>query len=367
MNDVAPKPQPSRNGRDEHPSVTDAAATSPPAERLSPIAALADKTAFWMLVVLLALVALFSLASPNNAFFSVGNFFTIALNASQLVLVAGGMTFLLGARQLDLSIGSNVVLTSVLAAKTITALAGTPEEIAVGEYPNLALAVVAGVAVAFVSGAAFGLVNGLLVTRLKLSSFLVTLATTAIGLGIALVITHGANVPDLPRALQTGFAIHRIGGFLPVPVAIAAAVALALWFMLAATRFGAHTLAIGSSPDAARRAGIPVDAHVCGLFVLMGFLAGGAAMLDISRFATTNISGHQTDALQAIAAAVIGGTSLFGGVASLPGSVVGALIPTVLATGLVIMRVDAFYQLVVVGLIVIVAVAVDQRNRQRLS
>lgn len=353
-----------------HPDFKAAAMTSPPTppmqnDHQSVFARLRGATAFWMFLVLLGLVAVFSAISPNNVFLSLNNLFTIALNASQLILLACGMTFLLGARHLDLSIGSNVVLSSVLAAKTITVLAGTPDQVAMGEYPNLALAVTSGTLVAFATSIAFGAVNGLLVTRLKLSSFLVTLATTAIGLGLALVITHGANVPHLPRVLQTSFAVYRLFGFVPMPVIVALAVAAVLWFVLSQTTYGTHTLAIGSSPDSARRAGIATDRHVTSLFMLMGALAGATAMLDISRFATTNISGHQTDSLQAIAAAVIGGTSLFGGIASLPGAVVGALIPVVLATGLVIMRVDSFYQLIVVGMIVIAAVYIDQRNRAR--
>ena len=122
-----------------------------------------------------------------------------------------------------------------------------------------------------------------------------------------------------------------------------------------------------ASPEAASRAGINTDRHLMGLFALMGLLAGIATMIDISRFATTNISGHQTDNLQAIAAAVIGGTSLFGGVASIPGTVVGTLIPVVLGTGLIFLRVDSFYQLIVIGLIIIIAVYVDQRNRLLLK
>ena len=334
-------------------------------DRHGPLSRLRESTSFWMLLVLVGLVALFTLISPNHVFLNLSNLFAIALNAAQLVVLAAGMTFLLGARQLDLSIGSNVILSSVLAARTITALAGTPAEIEVGEYPHLALAVATGTLVALGSGGLFGIVNGLLVTRLKLNSFLVTLATTAIGLGLALVITHGANVPNLPRVLQTDFAIYRVGGWVPMPVILAFVILLGLWFVLAQTAFGAHTLAIGSSPDAARRAGISTERHLTLLFILMGVLSGVAAMLDISRFATTNISGHQTDSLQAIAAAVIGGTSLFGGIASLPGALVGALIPVVLATGLVILRVDSFYQLIVVGVIVIIAVTIDQRTRKR--
>ncbi|GAA3606770.1 ABC transporter permease [Gibbsiella greigii] len=326
---------------------------------------LRETTVFWMALILFGLIVLFSMISPNHAFLSVNNFFNIALNASQLVLMAVGMTFLLGAREFDLSIGANLVLSSILAAKTITSLAGTPDEVAMGEYPHLPLALTAGILVALITGTLFGIINGLLVTKLKLSSFLVTLATTAIGLGTALVITHGANVPNIPRVLQTSFATYRLFDVVPLPVILSLAIVLLLWFVMAQTRFGIHTLALGSSPDASRRAGINNGRHLISLFAMMGFICGIAAMLDISRFATTNIGGHQTDNLQAVAAAVIGGTSLFGGMASIPGTLIGTMIPVVLGTGLVIMGLDSFYQLIVVGLIVIAAVYIDQHNRQR--
>jgi ribose transport system permease protein len=329
------------------------------------LARAARTTVFWMFVSLLVLVAGFGFLSTNHVFFNLSNIFTMALNASELVLLAVGMSFLLGAGQLDLSIGSNLTLASVLAALTITSLAGTPEQVSAGEYPNLGPAIAAGVVVALASGGLFGLVNGLLVTRLRLSSFLVTLAMTGIGLGATLVITHGANVPYLPRALQSGFAVNKVGGVVPMPVILSLVIVAALWFVMAKTRFGIRTLAIGSAPSAANRAGIDTDRHVLKLFVMMGLLAGIAAVIDISRFATTNIGGHQTENVQAIAAAVIGGTSLFGGVASVTGAVIGTLIPVVLGTGLVILRIDSFYQLIVVGVIIIIAVYVDQRNRDR--
>jgi ribose transport system permease protein len=338
-----------------------------PHQRPVLLASLKEKTAFWMFLVLILLVVLFSFISPHHVFLRSNNLFAIALNASQLILLAVGTTYLLAARELDLSIGANATLASVLAAQTITTLAGTPDQVANGEYPNLALAIIAGTAVAFTSGIIFGLMNGMLVTRLKINSFLVTLATTVIGLGISLVITHGADVPNLPRVLQTSFATYRVFGIIPTPVIISFTIASILWFVMSQTKFGVHTLAIGSSPEAARRAGVKCEAHLMVLFGLMGFLCGCAAMLDISRFATTNISGHQTDNLQAVAAAVIGGSSLFGGVASIVGAVVGTLIPVVLSTGLVIMRVDSFYQLIVVGVIVIVAIYIDQRGRKRTS
>jgi len=128
-----------------------------------------------------------------------------------------------------------------------------------------------------------------------------------------------------------------------------------------------RTLAIGSSQEASIRAGVDVAAHTIRLFVLMGMLVGVAAVIDIARNANTNVVGHQTDNLQAIAAVVLGGTSLFGGIASVGGSIIGTLIPVMLQNGLVIMQVAPFYQFVIVGVILILAVYFDQRRRERAT
>jgi ribose transport system permease protein len=215
----------------------------------------ARTTAFWMFLSLLVLVGAFGTLSTNHVFFNLSNFFTMALNASELVLLAVGMSFLLGAGQLDLSVGSNLTLASVLAARTITALAGTPDQVTAGDYPNLLPAVAAGVVVALVSGGLFGLVNGLLITRLKLTSFLVTLAMTGIGLGTTLVITHGANVPYLPRALQSGFAVNKVGGLVPLPVILSLVIVVVLWFVLARTRLAStHSRSVRRLRPPAERA-----------------------------------------------------------------------------------------------------------------
>ena len=132
--------------------------------------------------------------------------------------------------------------------------------------------------------------------------------------------------------------------------------ALVLSFVCARRAYGMHTLAIGSSRQAAERAGVSIDLHVVSLFVLVGLLAGIAGVFDLSRFATTNLSGHQTDALSAIAGAVIGGTKLFGGRASVIGAVFGATLAVILETGLVIQGLSPFYQLIAVGVVLIVAV-----------
>jgi ribose transport system permease protein len=156
-------------------------------------------------------------------------------------------------------------------------------------------------------------------------------------------------------------------GFLvrvPWIVFVAAGVTALAAVALAATRFGRYTYAIGSNPEAARRAGIAVDRHLIKVYGLSGMLAGLAGFLNLAHFTTTTLGGHSTDNLQAIAAVVIGGTSLFGGIGSVLGTVVGVFIPAVLQNGFVIVGVQAFWQPVAVGAVLIVAVYADQVRRR---
>lgn len=324
---------------------------------------LIHSSAFWISLVVVGLVIVFGAITPNNVFIKPTNLLTIGLNASQIILLAVGMTFLIAAGQLDLSVGFSLILSSVLAAKTMVAIGGPLDQVSAGDYPNLIPAIIAGVVVAIGSAASFGLINGLLVTRLRLNSFIATLATSGIFYGIALIFTSAANVPFLPDELQTYFGSNRLFGLFPVPLLLTAFICVLLWWTMDKTRFGVRTVAIGSEREAAVRAGIAVDAHIVKLFVLMGVLVGVAAVIDLARNASTNVVGHQTDNLQAIAAVVLGGTSLFGGIASVGGTILGSLIPVMMANGLVILNVQPFYQLVVVGSILIVAVYLDQRRR----
>src|SRR5262249_53757588 len=156
----------------------------------------------------------------------------------------------------------------------------------------------------------------------------------------------------------TGFGNAELIG-IPLPVILVVLVIVCAWLALKATRFGMRTLAVGSSLQAAQRAGVKTDRHLVGLFTLMGFLVGLAAIVGLSRFGTTNVLGHQPAPRAGIAGTVIGGTSLFGGIASIGGAVVGALLPVVLGTGLVIMSVQSFYQQIVVGLILLLAIYLD--------
>jgi ribose transport system permease protein len=164
----------------------------------------------------------------------------------------------------------------------------------------------------------------------------------------------------LITTIGTGRAVDQI----PWLVIIAFAVAIVFGVILATTRFGRYTYAIGSNEEAARRAGIAVDRHLMKVYGLAGTLAGLAGFLSLARFSTTTIGGHDTDNLQAIAGVVIGGTSLFGGIGTMLGSVFGVFIPAVLQNGFVIVGVQPFWQQIAVGAVLIGAVYLDQLRRR---
>ncbi len=316
--------------------------------------------------VLLGIVLIFALITPAGSFLSFDNLRNVALDASAMLILAAGMTFLLIAAGLDLSIGAMVVFCAVVSAKVMLWLAGdvTPD-IAQMRHPHLALALVLGITAAVATGFAWGAVNGFLAVRAKIPAFIATLATSGVILGLAQVWTGGLNVSGTPIELQEFFGLGALFGVIPWPVVVAIVVTGVLWVVLANTRFGLRTYAIGANPDSARRAGINVNRHLLMLYILMGVLAGIVGVIDLARFNTASVSGHSEDALAAISAVVIGGTSLFGGRGRMSGTVIGALIPAVLLNGFVIMNVDPFWQNVAVGMVLLAAVYVDQLRRRR--
>jgi ribose transport system permease protein len=196
------------------------------------------------------------------------------------------------------------------------------------------------------------------------NSLIATLAMLGIATGVADLLTNGTDLSNIPQGLQYDFGIRLVFG-VPLPALIALVIWLVAWTGIATTRYGMRLLAMGSSRDAAVRAGLRVNRQLTSTFVLVGGLAGLAGLFDLTRFATTNLSGHTTDALAALTAAVIGGTSLFGGHISMPGVLAGALLAVILQDGLIIIGVSAFYQLVAIGVVLIVAVTIDQRRRPR--
>ena len=310
----------------------------------------------WIFFVLVAMVAAFGALRPSEFLgsFDIQSIFT---NAAVALTLAVGMTYVIITAGIDLSVGSVLVLGGVLAVKTMSAVGGSnPDTIGWGP-------ILVGLAVGILAGLACGIVNGGLIAWLKIPPLIVTLGMFGIALGLADVLTSGVDLADVPSKLGSTIGNGKLG---PVPWLVVIAVIVTLFggLVLSLTRFGQHTYAIGSNDEAARRAGINVRWHLVKIYAIAGALAGLGGDLSLAHFTTTTISGHLEDNLVAISAVVIGGTSLFGGVGTMIGTVVGVFIPVVLAAGLVIMSVQSFWPQVVTGVILIVAVYFDQVRRR---
>jgi len=304
-------------------------------------------------LILVALIVAFSLLEFEN-FTSVSNARNIATDASVLLVLATGATYVIITAGIDLSVGSVLVFSGVIAARLMNEVGGENWGV-----------ILIGLAGALLSGFGWGVVNGFLVAKAKIPAFIVTLGTLGMSLGAALLITGGVDERRVPFKLVSTIGIGRLFSQIPYLVLISLAVALVFGVILALTRFGRYTYAIGSNQEAARRAGVNVDRHLIKVYALAGTLAGLAGFMSLARFGTTTIGGHATDNLDAIAGVVIGGTSLFGGIGTILGTVFGVFIPAVLENGFVIVGVEAFWQQVAVGAVLIVAVYLDQLRRAR--
>jgi ribose transport system permease protein len=306
----------------------------------------------WIGLILVGLIVVFSLLEPDS-FVDSANFRNIATDAAVLLVLASGMTYVIITSGIDLSIGGVLVFSGVVAARAMNAAGGNNWGV-----------IILGLGVALAAGLAWGIVNGFVVAKGRIPPLIVTLGTLGMSLGAALVITGGVDEREVPFKLVTTIGTGRAFDQIPWLVIIAFAVALVFGVVLASTRFGRYTYAVGSNEEAARRAGIAVDRHLIKVYGLMGTLSGLAGFLSLARFSTTTIGGHDTDNLQAIAAVVIGGTSLFGGIGTMLGTVFGVFIPAVLQNGFIIVGVQVFWQQIAVGAVLIGAVYLDQLRRR---
>ena len=332
-------------------TATDAAGLLAPQGLGRKLKVAASSSPFYMGVVLLLLVAFFSFLHPAT-FASSYNIRNIFLDASVLLILAVGTTYIMIAGGFDLSIGSVLVFSGVVAAQVMLQF-GTDSLLTVG----------LGFVVALACGAAWGVFNGFCITRLRVSALISTLGTMGAALGAAYLVTDGNDIRTVPNAL-IALGHGSVGG-VPWLVVITAAVSVIGGVVLHMTRFGRHTFLVGSNPEGSRRAGIDVSGHLLRLYALSGLLAGFAAMLSLGRFSTTTLEGHANDPLEAITAVVLGGTALTGGRGTIIGTVVGVFIPAVLANGFIIMGIQPFWQMVVIGFVVIAAVYADQIKRQK--
>ncbi|MEV8026234.1 ABC transporter permease [Microbacterium sp. NPDC080220] len=307
--------------------------------------------AFQILLVLVAIVLAFCALAPDT-FAQWSNFRLIIQNASILAVLGVGMTYIIITAGIDLSIGSVLVFSGVVSAMVMRELGGQGWGVAT-----------IGILVSIASGIAWGLFNGFLIAKAKIPPLIVTLGSLGMALGLAQILTGGVDVRSVPSVLTTTIGYGNVFGTIPTISVIALVFVVVGAIVLHFTRFGLHTYAVGSSELAARRVGVKVDRHLIAVYTLSGGLAGVAGILSLAQFSTTAIAGQSQTNLNVIAAVVIGGTSLFGGLGTIFGTVVGLFIPAVLQNGFVITGVQPFWQQVAVGAVLITAVYIDQVRR----
>ena len=302
------------------------------------------------LLPFLTLIALFvalSIASPH--FLTNTNLSSVVRQTAVINIMALGMTLIIIAGGIDLSVGA------------ILAFGGLMGTMAMERgYP-----IVAGVFIGAFAGMLWGVVNGALTTHLNINPFIVTLGTMGIVRGLTLIVSNGLPVHQIPQR----FSFLGEGNLLGVPFVlwIVVACALAVHVILEHTRLGRYAYAIGSNPDAAYYAGIPVAFHTTAVYAIGGLLTGLAGMVEASRLMTGQPTAGQGYELQAIAAVVIGGGSLRGGEGSVIGTLIGAFIMGLLSNGSDLLGISPYLQQAIIGAVIILVVWVDELRRRKMS
>ena len=308
-------------------------------------ASLAKRQDVVLLLVFLVMVAAFSAANPR--FFSLAAAANVLQDFSPVVLMATGQTFVIASGGIDLSVGSLLGLSGVVMALVIRTLT----EHGIGPTATILMGLAAAVGV----GVFVGLVNGLLITLAKIVPFIVTLAAMGATAGLSIVITEGVQIAGAPReVIMLGNA--RYFNALTAPVIAVLLCIVVAWAILSRTRFGRWTYAIGSNYFAARAAGIDVSRHLVKVYILSGFLSALAGAFVYFRLGSGSPLSGRGGELSSIAAAVIGGVSLDGGVGRLTGVVVGALITTSVLSGMILIGVEPNWQQIVVAALIVIAV-----------
>ncbi len=299
-----------------------------------------------------ALIVVFvflSFASPD--FLTADNLFNIGSQTAVVAVIAVGMTLVIITAGIDLSVGSVAALAGVMGALLMSSFG-----------LSMPFAVLGGTLV----GAACGLTNGLLVSVGGLNPFIATLGMLSVARGVVYIATDAQSVfglPDSFRLLGQGV----VAGGIPIPVVIIVAVAVIGYLVLTRTKLGRYAYAMGSNLEAARLSGIPIRRYLTSVYVISGALAGFGGMIAASRVASGQPNYGIGLELDVIAAAVIGGASLFGGQGTVVGTLIGAFLIALIRNGAVLLNVNTFYQQVIIGVIIWAAVFWDQYRRRRLA
>ncbi len=297
-------------------------------------------------LTLIALFVILSIASPN--FLTYTNLTSVVRQTAVINIMALGMTMIIISGGIDLSVGSILALSGLLGTMTM-------------EKQGIPMGMVVGL----ITGMACGLCNGAMITSLRINPFIVTLGTMGIYRGMSLIISKGLPVHDIPKSfdyLSEG-AVQRI----PFVLLILLVCAAIIHITLEHTRLGRYAFSIGSNPDAAFYAGVPIKFHTMAVYAIAGLLTGLAGMIEASRLMTGQPTGGQGYELTAIAAVVIGGGSLRGGEGSVLGTLVGAFIMGLLANGSDLLGTNPYWQQVIIGAVIILAVSFDELRKRRLT
>lgn len=289
-------------------------------------------------------------ATQSDRFLSVQNFSLILQQVMVVGTIAIGQTLIILTAGIDLSCGMVMALGGIVMTK-----------LAVDSGMNAYLAIVCGMLVTM----GFGLVNGLLVTRIRLPPFIVTLGTMNIAFAVTQLYSNAQTVTDLPPAMTFfGNTIAIGGAAINYGTILMIALYVFMWWGLRDTQPGRHVYAVGNNPEATRLTGIATDKVLLAVYVTAGLFYGIASLLSVARTAVGDPNAGQTENLDAITAVVLGGTSLFGGRGIVLGTLLGAIIVGVFRNGLTLMGVSSVYQVLITGVLVILAVATDQISRK---
>jgi inositol transport system permease protein len=313
---------------------------------------------FAPLVFLLTLMLVFTIIEPR--FMSSINLFNVMRQVSITGLLAIGMTFVILTAGIDLSVGSLLAFAGLVAAAV--AKGGMQDRFTVGDNTigyGWPLAALAAIAVGLIGG----LLQGLAITRLKVPAFVVTLGGMSVFRGAALLFAAGGPISGF-QSNFTWWGQGQIAG-VPVPVIIFLVAAVVAHVVLHYTRYGRRVYAVGGNPEAARLAGVNVQSITWSVYVIMGFFAGLGAFVLSARLNSAEAVAGTGYELTVIASVVIGGTSLFGGAGSIFGTVIGTLLIGVLLNGLVLMNVNSYIQQIIIGIIIVLAVAFDTFAKSR--
>jgi fructose transport system permease protein len=289
-------------------------------------------------------------ASQSDRFLSAQNFSLILAQVMVVGVIAIGQTLIILTAGIDLSCGMVMALGGIVMTKFAA---------------DFGLSAPAAMACGLAITSLFGLINGLLVTRIKLPPFIVTLGTLNIAFAITQLYSGSQTITDIPDGMNYLGNTFRLGdATVSYGVVLMLALYVFAWFGLRETAAGRHVYAVGNNSEATRLTGIPTDRVLLGVYVLAGLAYGVASMLSVARTGAGDPNAGQTENLDAITAVVLGGTSLFGGRGVILGSLVGALIVGVFRNGLTLMGVSSVYQILVTGILVILAVTTDQLSRK---